>query len=226
MGQGTGPADDSPRTKWDLRPHALAGIEAPILFALMVLVEGFLAPGYSQASQPMSDLGAYSLYGGLAILQNLNFWVFGVLVLTFAVGLGLGLPRSGAVTNSLAIFAVLIVAAGLFPDQPNPYPGGVHAFVSILAFVLVIMSQFFMWRRLRHSTGEEKAVWGGYAAYSLASGVLSVALMLVFGASQGTSFYGVAQRAFIAVPWLWIEVTAIALYRSRQRSFCSLHPGP
>ncbi len=192
-------------------------MEAPILFAVMVLVEGFLAPGYSQSSQPMSDLGAYSLYGSLAVLQNMNFWMFGVLVLTFAVGLGLALPRSGAVTNTLALFAVLAFMAGLFQDQPNPYPGGVHAFVSILAFVLVALSQFFLWRRIRRATGEEKAVWGRYGTYSLVSGILTIILLFVFGSSQGTPYYGVAQRVFIAVPWLWIEAIAVALYRSRQR---------
>ncbi len=203
------------RARWSLKPHALAGIEAPILFAVMVLVEGFLTPGYNQISQPMSDLGAYSVYGSHAVLQNINFWAFGVLVVTFAVGLGLAIPRSGAVTNTLVVFAVLAATAGFFPDQPNPYPGGVHAVISIVAFIFVILSQFFMWRRLRRSTGEEKTNWGRYGTYSLVSGVLSVVLLFVFGSAQGSAFYGLAQRLFVAVPWLWIEVMAVALYKSR-----------
>ncbi len=192
-------------------------MEAPVLFALIVVAEGFLVPGYSQVSQPMSDLGAYSLYGSYALLQNINFWAFGVLVLTFATGLGLALPRSGGATSTLVLFALLVVAAGLFPDQPNPYPGGLHAAISISAFILVILSQFFMWRRLRRSTGEEKATWGRFGIYSLVSGILSIILLFVFGSAQGSPLYGVAQRVFVAVPWLWIEVMAIALYRSSQR---------
>ena len=215
-GEGSAPeSPDRARAGWNLKPHAVAGMEAPLLFAIMVLVEGFLVPGYSQVAQPMSDLGAYSLYGAYAVLQNLNFWAFGVLVLTFSVGLGVALPRSGATTNSLVMFSILVVVAGLFPDQPNPYPGAVHAAVSIAAFCFVILSQFLLWRRLRGSTGEEKTVWGRYAAYSLASGILSIILLVAFGSSQGSPFYGAVQRVFVAVPWLWIGVLAVALYRSR-----------
>ena len=206
---------DRARSSWNLKPHAVAGMEAPILFALMVLAEGLLVPGYSQVAQPMSDLGAYSLYGSYAVLQNFNFWAFGALVLTFSVGLGVALPRSEATTDSLALFSVLVVVAGFFPDQPNPYPGAVHAAVSIAAFCFVILSQFLLWRRLRGSTGGERAVWGRCGTYSLVSGILSVFLLIAFGSSQGSPLYGAVQRVFVAVPWLWIEVMAVVLYRSR-----------
>ncbi len=203
-----------------MRFHALCGVEAPILFALMVLVEGYLVHGYSQVSQPISDLGAYSLYGTYALLQNLNFWAFGVLVLTFAVGLGLALPRSRGVTYTLALFGILAFTAGLFPDQPFPYPGDVHGVASIAAFILVIMSQFFLWRRLRHPTKIEKEAWGRHGTYSLVSGTLSVVFLVVFilGLPQTSPFYGAGQRVFIAVPWLWIGVTGLVLYRSESES--------
>ncbi len=202
--------------RWNLKFHALCGIEAPVLFTLMVVVEGAIVPGYSQLSQPISDLGASSIYGSFAYLQNLNFWAFGVLVLTFAVGLGIALPGSGAASNTLALFGILAFTAGLFQDQPNPYPGSVHAVVSIAAFVLVIASQFLLWRRLRHSAAEERAVWGRHGTYSLVSGVVSVVFLLVFilGLPQPSPYYGVGQRLFIAVPWVWIGVTAYLLYRS------------
>ena len=200
-----------------MKPYAYAGMEAPIFFAVMVLIEGLLVHGYSQVSQPISDLGAYSLYGSHAVLQTLNFWGFGVLVLTFAVGLGLALPRSGMVSNTLIVFAVLAASAGFFPDQPNPYPGAVHVLVSLLAFILVILSQFFLWRRLRHSKDEERAVWGRYGTFSLVTGVLSIILLGAFALSFGSPYDGLAERAFVAVPFLWIEVIAIALYRSRWR---------
>ncbi len=213
-------SQDTRRARWNVKVHALCGIEAPILFTLMVLIEGFLVRGYSQVSQPISDLGAYSLYGSYAVLQNLNFWAFGVLVLTLAVGLGLALPRSEAVSSSLAIFGVLAFSAGVFPDQPYPYPGYVHSISSIVAFMLVIASQFFLWRRLRRATGEERAVWGRHGTYSLVSGILSFCLLLVFilGLPQSSPFYGAGQRVFVAVPWLWIGVTAFVLYKSESRA--------
>ncbi len=47
----------------NLKLYALCGVIAPIFFTLMVIVEGFVVTGYSQVSQHISDLGAYSLYG-------------------------------------------------------------------------------------------------------------------------------------------------------------------
>ncbi len=199
--------------------HALCGVEAPVLFTLMVIIEGFLVQGYSQVSQPISDLGAYSLYGSYALLQNFNFWAFGVLVLTFAVGLGLALPRSGAVTYSLALFGVLAFVAGVFPDQPNPYPGYVHSVSSIIAFVSVISSQFFLWRRLRNPAEDEKAAWGRHGTYSLVSGIVSLLFLVIFilRLPQTSPVYGVGQRIFVAVPWSWIGITGFVLYRSETK---------
>ncbi len=217
---------DNSRGRWNVRFHALCGVEAPVLFALMVLVEGYLVHAYSQVSQPISDLGAYSLYGSYALLQNLNFWAFGVLVLTFAVGLGLALPRSRGATYTLALFGALAFAAGVFPDQPYPYPGYVHSIASITAFILVILSQFFLWRRLRHPTEVESNAWGRHGTYSLVSGILSLVLLVVFilGLPQTSPYYGAGQRAFVAVPWLWIGVTALVLYKSESRLASTTRP--
>ncbi len=192
----------------------------------MVLIEGYLLPGYSHISQPISDLGAYSLYGSYAFLQNLNFWAFGILVLTFAVGLGLALPRSRGATYTLALFGVLVFTAGLFPDQPYPYPGDVHGIVSIAAFTLVILSQFLLWRRLRHQTETESKAWGRHGTYSLVSGMLSLVFLVVFilGLPQTSPYYGAGQRAFVAVPWMWIGITALTLYRSESKSASRTSP--
>ncbi|MDG7007350.1 MAG: hypothetical protein JRN06_03780 [Nitrososphaerota archaeon] len=99
----------------------------------------------------------------------------------------------------------------------SPYPGAVHAAVSIAAFCFAILSQFLLWRRLRGSAGGERAVWSRCGTYSLVSGILSIVLLMAFGSSQGSPLYGAVQRAFVAVPWLWIEVMAVVLYRSRRR---------
>lgn len=109
-----------------LRWYAVCGVIAPIYFALMVIVEGLLVRGYSQVSQPISDLGAYVLYGSYALLQNLNFWVFSLLVVTFAIGLKHELPSSRAITTSMAVFGAMIFLAGVFPDEPSPWPAGAH----------------------------------------------------------------------------------------------------
>jgi hypothetical membrane protein len=75
---------------------AVCGMAAPILFALAVIVFGFLREGYSHISQAMSDLGEIrspNLAG-----QNVNFILTGLLILAFSFGLYRGTsiarPRS------------------------------------------------------------------------------------------------------------------------------------
>jgi len=103
-----------------LRLYALCGVIAPVFFTVMVIVEGFLVTGYSHMTQQMSDLGAYSLYGSYALLQNLNFFVFGILVIMFAIGLRQGVPASRAIATSLGLFGFMFFLLGGFPDDPIP----------------------------------------------------------------------------------------------------------
>ena len=64
-----------------LKFYAICGIIAPIFFWVMVIVESLLRPGYSQYYNFVSDLGV----GHLAILQNINFIIFGILTIGLAL---------------------------------------------------------------------------------------------------------------------------------------------
>src|SRR5260370_9078034 len=70
------------------RWFAFAGVGGPILFVLVFTLAGFLRPGYSPLSQAVSVLGV----GPNAWLQNANFVVFGLLLLTFSIGFYQGVP--------------------------------------------------------------------------------------------------------------------------------------
>ncbi len=80
--------DTVTQTRNRQRFYAFCGIIAPIFFWVMVILESLLRPGYSQFYNFVSDLGV----GPLAILQNINFIVFGFLSLGLAMGLRGGLP--------------------------------------------------------------------------------------------------------------------------------------
>jgi len=136
-------------SKSHLRLYALCGVIAPIFFTVMVIVEGFLVTGYSHMTQQMSDLGAYSLYGSLALLQNLNFFVSGILMIIFAIGLRQGLPSSRAIATSLGLFGFMFFLLGFFPDEPIPWPAAAHYLISWIGGVSLLVSVFFAWRRLR-----------------------------------------------------------------------------
>jgi hypothetical membrane protein len=186
------------------------GIVAPILFVLLVIVASLLRPDYSQFHNFVSDLGV----GPHAIIQNANFVVFGLLSIGFAIGLRSGLPAPGkralkACVWLVIIFGFGILFAGVFPE--NYLSGGPHTTASAIAFLSIIAAQLLIWRGLR---SEDNAVWGRYRTYSLISGSLSVILLVLLQVAISTSgtYQGVAQRAFLAVPWIWIEVTGLKLY--------------
>jgi len=196
-----------------LRLYAICGVIAPIFFVLMVFLEGFLVTGYSHMTQQVSDLGAYALYGSYALLQNLNFCVFGILVVAFAVGLRQELPSSRGITLTLGLFGVMFFLLGFFPDEPTPWPAVAHYLIAWAGGVSILLSEFFAWRKL-HRPIEGKGVgWTKYGRFSLVSLVLAVISFISFAAfgQPGSPITGLLQRVFMAFLLLWIEAMALRL---------------
>jgi hypothetical membrane protein len=194
------------------RFFALCGIIAPILFTILVIVESLLRPGYSQIFNDVSDLGI----GPYAIIQNINFIIFGLLSIGFAIGLGSNLPYlAGKITKWLVIvFGLCIILAGvtLWSVGHNiVYAKDVisHGLVSAIAFLVIIVAQFLAWMALRKS---DNAIWRHYRIYSLISGILSILTLVFLSYTQFSSFHGASERLFIAVWMIWIEVTGLKLY--------------
>jgi hypothetical membrane protein len=167
-------------------------------------------------TQQVSDLGAYVLYGSYALLQNLNFCVFGALVVAFAIGLRQELPASRVMTTSLALCGVLFFLVGFFPDQPTPWPAAAHNLLAQISGLSIFVSEFFAWRRLRRPIAEEEAGWTKYGRFSLVSLVLAVVSSVIFAAfgQPGSPVTGLLQRVMGAFILLWIEVMALRLLRS------------
>ena len=189
--------------------YALCGIIAPILFWFMVIVESLLRPGYSQFYNFVSDLGV----GPLAILQNINFIIFGLLTIGLGLGLRMGLPIQQGRTLKWGVWFVLIFAlgvlfAGIFPE--NYLSQVPHNIVSSTAFVAIIVAQLLIWQGLKR---EDNSIWGNYSKYSLVSGLLSLVLVIWLKVAMTYGIYpGLSQRAFLLVPWIWIGITGIKLY--------------
>jgi hypothetical membrane protein len=195
------------------RVSVWAGITAPIIFTALVIIESLLRPGYSQIYNNVSDLGA----GPYAIIQNVNFIVFGILSIIFALGLGVSLPATRekaakrvmwlvAIFGSGVMFAgVALLFIGVFPED---YVWAAHGLASVVAFFTIVAAQLLTWQTLRYSDG---VTWGRYPAYSLVSGLLSLVLLFVFSYTSSTAYHGATERMFIVVPWMWIEVTGIKL---------------
>jgi len=181
----------------------------------MVIIEGLLVPSYSHMSQQVSDLGAYALYGSYALLQNLNFCVFGILAVAFAIGLRRELPASRAITTSLGLFGALFFLLGFFPDEPTPWPAVAHYLIAWTGGVSILLSEFFAWRRLRRPVADEGVDWTRYGRFSLVSLVLAVISFISYATfgQPGSPIAGLLQRVFMAFLLLWIEVMALRLLR-------------
>jgi hypothetical membrane protein len=194
-----------------VRLASVCGIIAPVFFTVMIIIESLLRPGYSQISNFISDLGV----GTYSILQNINFWTFGILVFVFALGFGRNFLHSRAATIGLSLVAWMVFLAGIFPDEPTPYPGYVHGAVSMIAFLSLVITEFLVWWRLRRlKENTQFASWRKYAYYSLATGIVGIALIIT---GNPPGYAGLFQRFFLGSGWLWIEIIALKLFRASYR---------
>ncbi len=186
---------------------AVGGIVAPILFTVVVAILSLMRPGYSQVSDFVSDLGV----GPNAAIQNANFVVVGLLVIALALALVRSLPAPRSKTLDagvvlMTVFGLGVLLAGVFPEDYAG--GGLHTGVSATAFLASILAPILVGWGLRTA----HPGWHRYATYSLVSGILAFGVLIVFKIAVGGPYQGAAQRAFLAVPWIWVGATGIQVY--------------
>jgi len=192
---------------------AICGIIAPIIFAIIVIIAGLLRSDYSHLTNFVSELGAVGAPN--AIIQRINFMLLGILIAAFTFGLhrGIGNGRGSIIGPLLiAIFGLSAVLSGIFstdPIQPGSFSDIMHQMSSAIGSIAAILGFFIIPDRL-----EQDILWRRYRYFSIVVAfvaivvsVVGVGLLGVLGAP------GLAQRLFMAVLFLWIEVMAIRLFQ-------------
>jgi hypothetical membrane protein len=184
------------------RALALAGIVTPVWSTTLIVVQGVLHPEYSHVKMPISALAALPM----GWIPNVNFYVTGVLIILFIVGL------HGAVTPSprgRAGFALLVIGGaalmmnGVFPwkmidDVPTEPPA--HAASAITTFACTGLGMILFSRRMNAD-----ARWRGHAIYTLWSGLLVLILFVIvgfFAVDDGAPLHnwtGLIQRILVGV---------------------------
>jgi hypothetical membrane protein len=162
------------------RLSALAGIWGPIVFSVAFMVQGLFRRGeYDPISEPVSALEA----GPNGWTQQVNFVVFGLSLLVFAVGLN----RAIAPARLRAVSAVLLLltgiglllaaalplredAAGATYDPGGHFISGVTFFLSS-ALALVVLSV-----RMRADPN-----WRSLANYTLVAGCFALVCFVLLG---------------------------------------------
>jgi hypothetical protein len=155
-----------------------AGVLGPALFtALFVVQEWFRAGAYDPVAEPVSALEA----GPYGWVQQLNFVGFGVLTLVFAVGLhaGIGRTRTGWIGPTLmGVSGIGLLVAAAFPLRADAsgtvYDPGGHFVGGVLFFPVTAAAFVALSRRMARDPR-----WRGLARYTLASGVVGIAGVVV-----------------------------------------------
>lgn len=199
-----------------------SGAVGPLLFIVVFLVEGATRPDYS----PLRDFVSSLSLGEGGWVQVASFLICGALVACFAIGLRRALVAGKGSTWApilLGVFGLSLVGAGIFPTDPLlGYPpgaptvttvhGALHILLSLFAFASLAAACFVLSRRFPGDPA-----WRGWAAYSVVTGILVVALFVatdvVSLSPDPTAPAGLVQRVTIVVGWVWVALLALKLLR-------------
>ena len=178
------------------------GITGSVIFTLLYIIEAYLTPGYNSLNQAISDLELVDN----GWMQSANFIMMGIFVSLFAVGLRKELV-SGTAAFSLPFFQGLValglILSGIFIHDP------LHTYSSMISFISLVISFFLFAKRFK---GDPR--WRGWAIYSIASGILMMIFLALFGLSKGNGGpAGLFERLVVAVRSIWSLIFTVRLLR-------------
>jgi hypothetical protein len=197
---------------------AVAGTIGPVLFATVIFAlsvleyDFMLGIGWRPVADPAGAWPSGLALGPYGLSQVANFVLSGLLLAFFSLGLHLGARDGHGSPLGPAFLFVAGSAMTLMGFVTDPIqrigPRSVHGIIHDAAYVIFVLAflaaLFSLWWRF-----EAYPRWRGYARYTLATGIIAVLLLLV---------PGVAYYLFIVTLLVWIEVTAICLWRTTQPS--------
>ncbi|HVG84620.1 MAG TPA: DUF998 domain-containing protein [Vicinamibacterales bacterium] len=200
---------------------AIAGMVAPVWFITLVIVQGVLQPDYSHITLPISALAAWPA----GWIQNLNFFVSGVLLAVFAIGLNGAIrpTRFGLIGIALLLAcSVGLWIVGIFPwinvnGVPTEPPS--HVVGAVLTFVSASTGHVIVSRRMAADPE-----WRDLSTYVLGTGIIMLLLFIVVGGfaiGEGTplhSWAGLLQRVLVVIWFACIMVMARRALRLARES--------
>jgi hypothetical protein len=168
---------------------------------LVFVIVGLIKPGYDPVVRYVSE----GSIGQLGWIQTVNFFVCGLALLVFALGLWrcFGDRISGRIGSVLmAMAGGGVFCAGIFvadPDhQISTIHGALHVVVAVITFNSLALAAFFFAKRFWKNRA--------FAVYCIVSGIVPYGLAITI-----PSYAGLAQRAVIVLVWLWITILALRL---------------
>jgi Protein of unknown function (DUF998) len=212
----------------------LCGVIGPLLFILVLLIEGATRPGYSAWQTD----GSYLALSNQGWEQIANFLVCGLLCIAFAVGLR-RLWRTGRASVwgplLIGLFGLGLLIVGVFVTDPGGgYPPGapingspstlhgwIHGITGGLIFNVVLPAACFVLSR-RFAADPQHRRW---ATYSWLTGalilIISIPSTIILPIAERAGFPvvdGLFQRVEITLGWAWIALTALHLWREARKA--------
>jgi hypothetical protein len=163
-----------------------------LLFIVTYVILGALAPNYNPVRETISALE----FTTLSMVQRINFFVFGLLLCAFAVGLRLELDR-GRGARLIPLFQFLsgiaVIGDALFIHDP------LHLVCDLIAFNSALLVLFLFAWRFRSDIR-----WKGWGAYSIVTALLMMAFLTAFGfANHVGGPAGAMEKLATATRTLW-----------------------
>ena len=193
---------------------AVAGIAGPIIFAVVALVQSVLRQDHSLVENPISALAA----GTSGWVQNVNFLLFGLLMIAYAIGLHLGVrPGRWSVVGFafLVLSGIGLMWGGAFPVTDSTGAFDESRVLHIPGFIMTFLGGgiglIAMSRRMARDPR-----WKSVATYALVTGIAMLVLILVGGGlvrppgAPLHAWLGLFQWVLLAV---WFPCTIILALR-------------
>lgn len=186
-----------------------------------------MRPGYSALTMPVSAL---SLTAD-GWVQIVNFVLFGLFIIAFAIGLNRMLAPGPARTWATAVqllIGVGLVLAGVFIQDPGQgYPVGVavpanptgHGTAHLIATIVVFNARI-AWSLVMAVRFSRDSAWRRYAAFCVLSAILLAIFLGAFGAALSTGGpAGLFERlGTLSTSALSLTIALRLLMLSRRRS--------
>jgi len=183
---------------------ALTSIASLLVMALMVVVAGAYTPGYSHASQFISELGATGAPHEWGVRLG-GFLTTGLLMMTFCISAFRSLPRSRISTLGIVgmtLFSIGYLSSAAFPCDPGCRPSQpstsqvIHNVVGLVGYLVAPAFLLALARAARAWPGGIHLVTTGYIASA-------AALIAILTLSPSSPWVGLSQRLleFAVLGW-------------------------
>ena len=183
----------------------LAGGFGGILFVLTFLTLGAFVPSY----QPLRETISALEFTRLGLAQRVNFFVFGLMLMAFAIALRreLGSGRGARLIPAFqALSGVGIIGDAIFVHEP------LHLVSDLVAFNSALLVLFlFAWR----FWGDTR--WKGWTAYSIVTALLMMSFLAAFGvANHMGGPAGALEKIASLTRTFWSALLVVQLYSGRR----------